>query len=152
MTKCLVASSHEYCSRWYYWRRLWYTWCHICVETLSALLALWVKYISLRWLPTMWDATLIMSYYCSESVSPKICTMLGFALFCCGRDHFAYAPCQWETTLQCNVVSHWMGAYTKWPLLRLCYKRLTIHVVVYHILFRVTPMLLGISYNCSGAT
>ena len=29
------------------------------------------------------------------------------------RDPFVYAPSQWETTLQCNVVSHWQGAYTK---------------------------------------
>ena len=28
-------------------------------------------------------------------------------------DHFVYAPSQWKTTLQCNVVSHWLGAYTK---------------------------------------
>ena len=27
------------------------------------------------------------------------------------RDHFVYAPSQWETTLQCNVVSHWLGTY-----------------------------------------
>ena len=33
------------------------------------------------------------------------------------RDHFVYAPSQWETTLQCNVVSHWMGPYTKLSLL-----------------------------------
>ena len=32
------------------------------------------------------------------------------------RDHFVYAPSQWETTLQCNIVSHWLGAYTKWSL------------------------------------
>ena len=25
-------------------------------------------------------------------------------------DHFVYAPSQWETMLQCNVVSHWLGA------------------------------------------
>ena len=31
-------------------------------------------------------------------------------------DHFVYASSQWETTLQCNVVSHWLGAYTKWSL------------------------------------
>ena len=30
------------------------------------------------------------------------------------RDHFVYAPSQWEATLPCNVVSHWLGAYTKW--------------------------------------
>ena len=38
-------------------------------------------------------------------------------LWCCcihisRRDYFVYAPSQWETTLQCNVVSHWLGACT----------------------------------------
>ena len=37
-----------------------------------------------------------------------------------GRDHFVYAPSQWETTLQRNVVSHWLGAYTKWSLYESC--------------------------------
>ena len=32
------------------------------------------------------------------------------------RDHFVYAPSQCETMLHCNVVSHWLGAYTKWSL------------------------------------
>ena len=27
-----------------------------------------------------------------------------------------YASSQWESTLHCNVVSHWLGAYTKWTL------------------------------------
>ena len=30
--------------------------------------------------------------------------------------HFVCAPSQWETTLHCNVVSHWQGAYTEWFL------------------------------------
>ena len=29
------------------------------------------------------------------------------------RYHFVYAPSQWETTLQYNAVSHWLGGYTK---------------------------------------
>ena len=29
------------------------------------------------------------------------------------RDHFVYAPSQWKTTLHCNVVFYWLGAYTK---------------------------------------
>ena len=37
---------------------------------------------------------------------------------CKGRDHFVYAPSQWETTLQCNIISHWLSAYTKWSLQR----------------------------------
>ena len=32
------------------------------------------------------------------------------------RDHFVYAPNQWETTLQCNV-SYWLSVFTKWSLL-----------------------------------
>ena len=34
------------------------------------------------------------------------------------RDHFAYAPSQWETTLQYNVTSHWLGTHTKRSLLK----------------------------------
>ena len=30
------------------------------------------------------------------------------------RYHFVYASSQWETALQSNVVSHWLGAFTKW--------------------------------------
>ena len=33
-------------------------------------------------------------------------------------DHFVYAPGQWETALQCNAVSHWLVAYTKWSLVK----------------------------------
>ena len=29
------------------------------------------------------------------------------------RDHFVYATSQWETTLQCSIVSHWIGAHTE---------------------------------------
>ena len=32
------------------------------------------------------------------------------------RDHFVYASSQWETTLHCNVVSHWLDTLTKWSL------------------------------------
>ena len=31
-------------------------------------------------------------------------------------DHFVYAHSQWDTTLHCNVVSHWLDACTKWFL------------------------------------
>ena len=33
------------------------------------------------------------------------------------RNQFVYTPSQWEATLHCNVVCHWLGAYTKWILL-----------------------------------
>ena len=32
------------------------------------------------------------------------------------RDHSGCAPNPWKTTLHCNVVSHWLGIYTKWSL------------------------------------
>ena len=40
--------------------------------------------------------------------------LLGMCLF---RDHFLCVSSQWETTLHCNVVSHWLGAYPKCSLL-----------------------------------
>ena len=33
---------------------------------------------------------------------------------CCAR--YCNAPSQWEATLQCNIISHWLGADTKWFL------------------------------------
>ena len=32
------------------------------------------------------------------------------------KDRFVHEPSHWEATLQCNVVSHWLGACTKWSL------------------------------------
>ena len=33
------------------------------------------------------------------------------------RDQSIYAPSQWETSLQCNNVSHWLGAELDWSLI-----------------------------------
>ena len=33
------------------------------------------------------------------------------------RDPFVKAPSQWGMTLHCNVISHWLGAFTKWSLM-----------------------------------
>ena len=35
------------------------------------------------------------------------------------KDHFAYAPSQWETSSQCYIVSHWLCEYTVWSLYKL---------------------------------
>ena len=32
------------------------------------------------------------------------------------RDRSVYASSQWEMVLQCNAISHWLGAYTEWYL------------------------------------
>ena len=45
-------------------------------------------------------------------------TMLnGYIIF---RGRTMNAPSQWETTLQCNAVSHWLRAFTKWSLNLIC--------------------------------
>ena len=36
------------------------------------------------------------------------------------RDHFVYVTSQWEMTLHCNVISHWLGTCTKWSLVSFC--------------------------------
>ena len=30
---------------------------------------------------------------------------------------FVYASSQWDMTLQCNVISHWLGSFTDWSLI-----------------------------------
>ena len=52
-------------------------------------------------------------YHCGRGRYDLIYTLTLEITF---RDHFVYAPSQWETTLHCNIVSHWLGAYTKWSL------------------------------------
>ena len=37
-------------------------------------------------------------------------------MVCREYGHFVYVPSQWETTLHCNVVSHWLSTYRKWSL------------------------------------
>ena len=36
--------------------------------------------------------------------------------YCNCRDNFVNAPSQWETALQCNIVSYWLGAFIKLSL------------------------------------
>ena len=40
------------------------------------------------------------------------------------KDQSRYAPIQWETPLQCNDVSHWLGAYLDWFLQNVLHKPL----------------------------
>ena len=30
------------------------------------------------------------------------------------RGHCVHAPSQWEIMLECSIISHWLGTYTKW--------------------------------------
>ena len=60
------------------------------------------------------------------------------------RDHLVFASSQWETTLQCDVVSHWLGAYTKWSL------DICIALAIYR--YSVVPRQLGWFYPKSSPT
>ena len=50
---------------------------------------------------------------------------------CCYGDHFVCALSQCTTMLQCNIISHWLGAYTKWFLCYHCCPCLEVYPVVY---------------------
>ena len=46
-----------------------------------------------------------------KRISSEICV-------CC--EGSVYEPSQWEMALQCNAISHWLGAYTEWSLYCYC--------------------------------
>ena len=50
-----------------------------------------------------------------------------------------YAPCQWETVLLCNDVSHWLGANLEWALMSL--------ITWYHYTLWVPP-LCSVGWEC----
>ena len=53
---------------------------------------------------------------CSISLKYQYLTIyiINFGWF--ARDHFVYAHSLWEMVLHCNVISHWLGTYSKWSL------------------------------------
>ena len=59
--------------------------------------------VSLEYLSQCWPAGLALTPFYVENSWVS-------------RDDFVHAPGQWETTLHCTVVSHWLGAHTKWSL------------------------------------
>ena len=91
--------------RWYHWWQ-WYnkTKCYTCFITLcntkvSAFLMNWRYHnLILNWCVKMILPTDTWGYFYSVS----------------SRDYFVNASSQWKMTLQCNVISHWLGAFTKW--------------------------------------
>ena len=60
------------------------------------------------------DCSLILIFVTkSQWVNICLCRIVVHMYIWICRDHFVYVPSQWETTLQCNMVSHWLAAYTK---------------------------------------
>ena len=69
-----------------------------------------------------WMCGCLVTYFCCCQITwskPYIIILFiyQFSPNLSPRDHFVYAPSQWETTLQCDVISHWLDAYIKWSLL-----------------------------------
>ena len=58
-----------------------------------------------------------MSRFRLDTYSIPVCVLQDKRYF---RDHSAYRLSKWETTLHCNVASHWLSPYSEWsPILAL---------------------------------
>ena len=57
-----------------------------------------------------------MQYHVERNNVKRILGSLQLGFVGAELDHFVYSPSQWEKTLQCNVISHWLDAYSKWSL------------------------------------
>ena len=103
----------------------------------------------------------ISSFVCDVSV------FIDMQLLSC-RDHFVYAPSHWEMALQCNAISHWLGAYTEWSVnimkgispclvsrgnraVRLRWKALSIHSIIKADLFQMNSKQNGQKYISKAA-
>ena len=64
-----------------------------------------ILFIVLGYKPIVQISTMCLQF---EVVKNTICWQYHW-------EDFVYAPSQWETTLHCNVVSHWLGAHTNDP-------------------------------------
>ena len=85
--------------------------CAVCISCVNFINKnIWIAWASIPKHDTKWMARVVlpMAWIQVSCVNKQY--------YCC-RDHFVYAPSQWEMTLQWNVVSHWLGAYSKWSLL-----------------------------------
>ena len=55
-----------------------------------------------------------------QFLNPSLTTMTSHLHY--PRDQSRYAPSPWETSLHCNDVPHWLGAYLDWSLLSILYR------------------------------
>ena len=71
------------------------------------------------WVHERRNSTAFAMELCLSCINPSIwglfCEFKFWSLFYIVRDHFVNAPSKWETS-HCNIVPHWLGAYTKWSL------------------------------------
>ena len=69
--------------------------------------------------PVMWKG-----FPCHDVImSSTVCHVL-VCVYCQSiqliQGSFCVLPTQWETMLQCSIISHWLGVCTKWSLLIFC--------------------------------
>ena len=107
-------------------------WFFIKIEHFSLTKWMW----SAKWQPFCLNLNKLMLnttwYKCQEFLTGCLLNYIGFSNTVCfvinfslrwvltalilwinpSMDHFVYATSQWKMTLQCNVFSHWLGAYT----------------------------------------
>ena len=69
---------------------------------------------------SLWSSS-AFHWVASEICCPSLCHHDGCRCTKAFRDQSRYASSQWETSLQCNDVSHWLGAYLDWSLAFLHY-------------------------------
>ena len=76
-----------------------------------------------------WNFSMQRVNHCSDVCSIKLYCLWGvFCDYLICRADSRFAPSQWETTLLCNVVSHWLGATgadsrfapSQWEMVLLC--------------------------------
>ena len=96
--------------------------CIFLNENICILLKILLKFVLKGWMKNIPALVQIMAWR-RLGDRPIIWTNVGESteekqFHVLGRDHFVYVPNQWQTTLQCNVVSYWLGTYTKWSLFR----------------------------------
>ena len=102
------------------WARLSYAyifscWYHSSHEIRVIHLAILISFVSWTLLSLAWHR---WNYPANHglSIRSQHTYSIVWHFFHAGRILFFNVLSQWETTLHCNVVSHWLGAYTQWFL------------------------------------
>ena len=102
----------EVCHNNVYLGHIWSQWACNFIQVKAESNDIWdlsmTQYIDVSWFR-------IIMKYTEYAANYAWCST--FVTFCCvqvHRDQSRYAPNRWETSIQCNNVSHWLGAYLDW--------------------------------------
>ena len=77
------------------------------------------KLPSAKWRPFSFSGLNVLNEKCPSMRHELICS----------RNHCVCVPSQWKIMLHCNIVSHWLGTYTQWPMLFFVY---LFQVIIWH--------------------